>query len=253
MKISIITPAYNAGKTINKTIESIIAQNYQDLEYIIIDNLSSDNTKDIISKHQDRLKINFVSEKDNGIYDAMNKGLRIATGEVVGILNADDFYDSKRVLEIVAKSFEDPSVDIVYGDVKYFSKDENKIKRYWKGGGFNDEKINNGWTIPHPTLFVRRKIYEEYGFFNTTLKIAADYEFILRILKKHKVKAKYSSEIIVKMYNSGNSAKNIIQRIKGWKELKKSWEINGFDIPPFFILRRLLYKISQFFIKQNNN
>ena len=251
MKISIITPTYNSAKTIARTIESVISQNYSDLEYIIIDGLSSDNTKDIVSNYQSKINIKFISEKDSGIYDAMNKGVRLATGEIIGILNSDDFFDNNKVLSTIAENFSDSKVEAVYGDIKYFSNDTNEVKRYWKAGEYKESNLNNGWIIPHPALFLRKSVYDKCGLFNTNLKIAADYEFILRLFKIKKISIKYVPETFVRMYNGGTSGNNLKQRIKGWQELKKAWEINKLPLPRFFIIRRIISKINQFCPNKN--
>ena len=250
MKISIITPTYNSEKTISRTIESIISQNYPDLEYIIVDGASSDKTKNIVLDYKNKINIKFVSEPDNGIYDAMNKGIKLATGEIIGILNSDDLFDNNNILLKVSKVFNDSSIDAVYGDIEYFSNDINKATRYWKAGEYKESKLNNGWIIPHPSLFIRKSIYDKFGLFNTNLKIAADYELILRLLKIHKINIKYIPEVFVKMYNNGISGRNIKQRIKGWMELKNAWKINSLKTPSFFVLRRLVYKLNQFIFKK---
>jgi glycosyltransferase involved in cell wall biosynthesis len=249
MKISIITPTYNSAKTLARTIESVIAQAYSDLEYIIIDGLSSDNTKDIVLNYQNKINIKFISEKDNGIYDAMNKGVKLATGDIIGILNSDDFYDNSGVLNNVNKTFEDKKNDAVYGDIKYFSEETDKVSRYWKAGGYKESKLNSGWVIPHPALFVRKAVYNKYGLFNTDLRLAADYEFILRLLKIYKINIKYLPETFVRMYRGGASGNSLKQRIKGWQELKMAWEMNGLKLPRLFILRRVISKLGQFWCK----
>ncbi len=246
MKLSIITPSYNSATTISRTIESVVAQNYSDLEYIIIDGASKDNTADIVKSYQDKIKINFISEPDNGIYDGMNKGIKIASGEVIGILNSDDVFFDNNVLNTVADAFVKEGVDFVYGDIKYFSDDINKTSRYWKTGEYNSLKLNNGWTIPHPALFLRKEVYEKSGLYRDDFKIAGDYEFILRILKKHNFNLKYIPQVFVKMFDGGVSGRNLKQRNRGWTELKKAWLVNGLKLPKFFILRRLIFKISQF-------
>jgi glycosyltransferase involved in cell wall biosynthesis len=249
MKISLITPTYNSASTIARTIQSVLAQNYPDLEYIVFDGASTDNTKKIVNDYLDRLNIKFISEPDNGIYDAMNKGIKIATGDIIGILNSDDFYDNNNVLSNVAKAFEDAAVDVVYGDIRYFGEDINKVTRYWRAGEYTDAKFNNGWMIPHPALFVRKSIYDKCGLYNTDLKLAADYEFILRLLKIHKINLKYIPMTFVRMYNGGISGSSFKQRIKGWQEDKKAWKINNLKVPRLFILRRVISKLSQFWFK----
>jgi len=248
MKISLITPSYNSASTIARTIDSVIAQNYSDLEYIIIDGASTDNTKDIVSNYQKQINIKFASESDAGIYEAMNKGIKLASGEVVGILNSDDMFDNENVLMNVATAFNDNKIAGVYGDVKYFSDDVNKITRYWRAGEYREDKLNNGWIIPHPALFLRRSVYEKYGVFRTDFRLAGDYEFILRILKIHKISLKYIPEALARMYNGGASGSSLKQRMQGWRELKKAWLVNNLTTPKLFIFRRLLFKLKQFFI-----
>jgi glycosyltransferase involved in cell wall biosynthesis len=246
MKISIITPTYNSATTLSRTIESVINQKYIDLEYIIFDGNSTDNTAEIVKEYQHKINIKFVSEDDDGIYDAMNKGIQLATGEIIGILNSDDLFENNSVLQDVREAFSDKNIDAVYGDIKYFSNDENKITRHWVAGEYSESNLNHGWTIPHPALFVRKSVYDKCGLFNTDLKIAADYEFILRILKVHHIQVKYIPKTFVKMFNGGTSGKNLKQRINGWKELKKSWKINNLKFPFCFICRRIFSKLNQF-------
>jgi len=246
MKISLITPTYNSAATIARTIDSVMAQNYSDLEYIIVDGLSSDKTAEIVRAYQNKINIKFVSEKDSGIYDAMNKGIKMASGEVIGILNSDDFFADDKVLESVDAEFADKNINGVYGDIQYFSADVNKTSRYWRTGEYQENKLNNGWTIPHPALFLRRAVYDKCGLFKTDFKIAGDYEFILRLLKIHKIKLKYLSRVFVKMYDGGASGANLAQRRIGWQELKKAWIVNGLTLPRLFVLRRILFKVSQF-------
>lgn len=249
MKISIITPTYNSEKTISRTIDSIIAQNYSNLEYIIIDGASNDRTLEIIKDYQAKINIKLISESDGGLYDAMNKGIALATGEIVGILNSDDLFKSDNVLSLVAESFADNKVDAVYGDITYFADNEKVIKRYWPSGVYREGNLNNGWTIPHPALYLRKSVYDRFGLFNTDFKIAGDYEFILRLLKKHKINLKYVPQVFVNMYEGGVSGRNLEQRKKGWAELKKAWTVNGFKVPCLFVLRRVLFKISQLIFK----
>lgn len=249
MTLSLITPSYNSAKTIVRTIESVIAQNYSDLEYIIIDGASTDGTQDVVKSYQEKINIKLVSEHDSGIYDAMNKGVRMATGDIIGILNSDDLFDNNKVLKTVSETFADFQIDAVYGDIKYFADDASKTTRYWRAGEYKENKLDNGWVIPHPALFLRRSVYEKAGLFNTDFKIASDYEFILRILKIHKIKVKYIPEVFVRMYDGGTSASSFSQRKKGWRELRNAWVANGLKTPRFFITRRLLFKFFQYIFK----
>lgn len=249
MKISLITPTYNSAKTISRTIDSVVAQNCLDIEYIIVDGGSKDNTLEVIKNYQSEINIKLISEPDNGIYDAMNKGIKLASGEIIGILNSDDFFFNSNVLNLISESFLDNKVDIVYGDIKYFSDNTYKTNRYWKTGKYSERKLNNGWTIPHPALFVRKEVYEKAGLYRDDFKIAADYEFILRILKKNQFNLKYIPQVFVKMYAGGTSGSSLEQRKKGWQELRKAWEVNDLKIPRFFIFRRVFSKIFQFISK----
>jgi glycosyltransferase len=258
MPLSLITPTYNSAKTLTDTIESIVVQieKYpeiaKELEYIIIDGASSDGTKEIIQKYQNKLpelNIKFISEPDKGIFDAMNKGIRMATGDIVGIINSDDFYYNTDALSKVIQAFKtDESIDAVYGDLMYVDNDNiKKQTRYWKAGEYKEENLNWGWSIPHPTFFVRRRVYEKLNkIFDTSLSIAADYELTFRLLKINKINVKYIREILVTMRDGGSSAKNIGQRIKGWKEQRLVWKINSIKIPPFFTTRRIINKLGQF-------
>jgi len=249
MKISIIIPTFNSEKTLKDTLESIEKQTYKNLEVIIIDGLSKDNTLNIAKKYSDKIDLKIISEKDNGLYDAMNKGVRQASGDIVHILNSDDYYTKDSVLETIVNVFtKNKETEMLYGDIEYFDKDNKKnITRTWKTGEYSDIKLNGGWIIPHPALFLRRSLYERVdNIFNTRLKIAADYEFILRLLKIYKIHPAYISETFVSMRTGGVSDGSISSRIKGWQEIRKSWTLNGMSVPRFLIIRRLCRKIFDF-------
>jgi glycosyltransferase len=247
MKISIVTPCYNSVLTIEATIQGVLSQKNVDVEHIVIDGGSTDGTVDIIKKYNDKI-FYWVSEKDNGIYDAMNRGIKMASGKIIGILNSDDLFDNDKVLANVIEAFRDEKIEAVYGDVGYFSTDVNKMTRIWRAGEYRENKLNNGWIIPHPALFLHRTVYEKCGLFNSNFKIAGDYEFILRILKIYRVNIKYFPRVLVRMYNGGASGRDIGQRRIGWKELKRAWLVNNLKIPSFFIARRILSKLTQFLI-----
>ena len=248
-KISIITVAFNSAKTIKGTIESIISQDYNNIEYLIIDGGSTDGTMDIVKSYSEHVKY-YVSEPDNGIYDAMNKGIKAATGDVIGILNSDDFYPNSFVLSNVAKLFQKYSCDAVYGDLVYVkANDINKIKRYWQAGEYSTSKIKNGWMLPHPTFFVKKKIYTRYGLYDTDLKSAADYEMILKLLYKHNISVHYLPMILVNMRMGGESNKSFWNRIKANKEDSLAWTKNQLNKPMFVRLKKPLQKLRQFFLK----
>lgn len=247
MKISIITASYNSAQTIEDTIKSVLGQTYSDIEYIIIDGASTDGTLEIIKKYQTRGKIKLVSEPDKGLYDAMNKGIALATGDVIGIINSDDFYKHSRVIEKIAAVFKNNDYDAVYADLEFIENNNpNKIVRTWIAGKYQEKKLNNGWVMPHPTLFIKKNIYNQYGYFKTNFKIAADYELMLRLLKIHKIKIAYLPEIIISMRNGGVSTRNLGQRKKGWQELKQAWTENNLPLPLLLVVRRILFKIKQY-------
>ena len=251
-KISIITVSFNSAKTIKETIESILIQDYNNIEYIIIDGGSSDETIDIVKSYSEKISY-FISEKDNGIYDAMNKGIKVATGDIVGILNSDDFYPNSFVLSNVARSFEKYNCDAVYGDLVYVNKkDTTQIKRYWQAGNYNTSKIKNGWMLPHPTFFVKKVMYDRHGLYNSALKRAADYEMILKLLYKENISVHYIPMILVKMRMGGASNSTFLNRIRANKEDGLAWTKNQLNKPMFVRIRKPLQKAIQFFKKPKN-
>lgn len=247
MKISIITVVYNNCKTINTAIESVINQTYTNMEYIIIDGGSRDGTLDIIYKYKDNISF-IVSEADNGIYDAMNKGINIATGDLIGILNSDDLYENDHTIEDVVNEFiNDINLDILYGDLVYVNKnDTSKIIRKWISNEYYINFFENGNVPPHPSLFLKRKIYLESGLFNLDFLLAADYEFMLRIFKKKFYKSKYINKTLVRMRLGGATNKNLMNIYKGNIEILKSWNLNNFKIPFLLIPKRILKRVVQF-------
>ncbi len=250
MKASIITVCFNAEDTIEDTIGSVLGQTHSDVEYIIIDGESTDGTLKIVEKYKDRID-KIVSEPDEGIFDAMNKGIKMATGEVVGILNADDFYASPRVLKKVVEKFRATKADCLWGDLVYVGPDNTeRVIRRWESSPYRGGKFQKGWMPPHPTFFVKKEIYEEYGGFNKKFrKVSADYELMLRFLEKHKIKSAYIPEVLVKMRGGGNSNRSIKQVVIGNWECYKSWGANGLKVSPFFIFLKLGRKINQFINK----
>ena len=251
-KISIITVALNSQSTIKHTIESIDSQDYQNVEYILIDGASTDWTLDILNFYKDKINY-FISEEDEGIYDAMNKGIRAATGDIIGILNSDDFYPNNKILSKVAKVFEETNCDCLYGDLVYVDKgNARKIVRYWQSGAFKKSKLKTGWTLPHPTFFVKKEIYDKFGLYNTELTTAADYEMILRLLKKHEISVEYIPEIIVKMRQGGQSNSSIWNRLRANREDSRAWKLNNLYSPYFVRVLKPLIKLKQFFKKPIN-
>ena len=247
MKISIITVVYNNQKTIKDAIESVLAQNYTNIEYIIIDGNSNDGTLDVINNYASKIT-KIISEKDNGIYDAMNKGLKLATGDVIGILNSDDLYANNSILNEVMKHFNnDMNLDILYGDLVYVKHDNvDKIVRRWTSKPYYPNFFENGGVPPHPSLFVSSRVYQEAGYFNLKYRLAADYEFMLRIFKTFSFKIKYLPLVFVNMRLGGatnNSLKNIY---KGNVEILNAWKVNGYKIPLLLIPKRIFKRLIQF-------
>jgi glycosyltransferase len=243
MKVSIITPSFNSAKTIEETIKSVLGQSYKDIEYIIIDGGSKDKTLEIVNKYKDKIS-KIVSEPDKGIYDAMNKGVKLASGEVIGILNSDDLYADEKVIEEVVKTFENYKVQCVWGDLVYFTDDPNKIIRIWRSSDYKEDLFEKGWVPPHPTFFVKKEVYEKYGYFRLDFPVAADYELMFRFLKKYKISGKYISKVLVKMRAGGNAnkLKNII---KGNLECIRAWKINELKMPFYTPIFRFLRRLPQ--------
>lgn len=248
MKISIITVAYNSASTIRDTLESIAKQGYPEIEHIIIDGKSKDDTLKIVSEFPHVSKV--VSEPDKGLYDAMNKGLKQATGDIVGILNSDDVYNHTDVISKVMSAFVNQNVACIYGDLQYVKQNDlSKVVRTWRSGKFRYKKFLYGWMPPHPAFFVKREVYEKVGGFVTDLRSAADYEIMLRILYKHKYSCAYLPEVLVRMRTGGASNASIKNRLKANLEDRKAWKLIQ-KKPHFFTLYlKPLRKISQFIFK----
>lgn len=249
MKISIITVSYNSAETIEDTITTVLAQTHADLEYIIVDGASSDGTLDIIGRYSDKIS-KVISEPDKGIYDAMNKGVQVATGDIIGILNSDDFYSDENVIKDIANQIEQQKAEACYADLVYVDRNNvDKVIRQWKAGAYEHGYFRKGWMPPHPTFFLSKKAYNEHGAYNLQLKSAADYELMLRMLHKHQLKVAYLPRVITKMRTGGQSNVSIANRIKANLEDRKAWAINGLRPGPLTLYRKPLSKISQYFKK----
>jgi glycosyltransferase involved in cell wall biosynthesis len=249
MKVSIITVCYNSEKTIKDTIDSVLEQDYADIEYLIIDGKSSDGSLELIKSYGNRID-QLVSEKDQGMYDALNKGIQMAQGDLIGILNSDDFYTDETVISHVVAQMQAADADALYADLHYVdAKDISIIKRYWKSGKYKAGKFLKGWMPPHPTFFLKKSAYEKYGGFNLSLKSAADYELMLRMIHKEKVQLTYLPQVIVKMRMGGMSNSSLINRLLANKEDQKAWKINGLKPHPLTFLYKPMRKIIQFLLK----
>jgi len=219
------------------------------LEHIVIDGGSTDGTLGIIERHRSHLA-KVISEKDNGLYDGMNKGIKIATGDVVGILNADDVYAHANVLKHVVPVFDDPSMESCYGDLVYVdSHNSDRIIRVWHAGNYSCRRFYWGWMPPHPAFFVRRDIYEKYGMFNLSLGSSADYELMLRFLLKYRISSVYISDTLVKMRVGGKSNASLKNRIIANKNDRLAWKVNELRPYPGTLMLKPILKIGQFFTK----
>lgn len=244
MKISIITPSYNSGSTIKSCLESIQQQTYKNIEHILIDGGSKDDTIGIAHTYSHLTRI--VSEPDQGIYDAMNKGIKLANGDIIGILNSDDVYTSQNVIQFVIDRFKNNKVDAVYGDLNYINQN-NKIIRKWRSGEYGQDSFLQGWMPPHPTFFIRRECYEKFGLYNTDFSISADYELMLRMLYKHNLKGAYIPKVLVSMLTGGQSNGSLRKRWMANREDRKAWEINGLKPGSLTLLKKPIKKLIQYF------
>lgn len=247
--ISIITVCFNSAGTIEDTIRSVAEQNYHDIEHIIVDGASTDGTKEIIEQAES--VVNYISEPDEGIYDAMNKGIAMAKGEIIGILNADDFYANDGVLSQIAKAFEQQAVDACYADLVYVKQERTEeVVRYWKSSPYKSGLFRKGWMPAHPTFFCRKSVYEKYGNFNLNYKIAADVELLFRFLEKYRIKTVYLPRTLIKMRLGGTtnqSWRNI--RTQNNEVLLALDEHYGRVSRLSFFLGKSLNRLSQFFRK----
>lgn len=246
MKISIITVIWNNKKTIKDAIDSVLGQTYKDIEYIIVDGASTDGTVEVVQSYGDKIT-KFISEPDKGLYDAMSKGLSLATGEIVGILNSDDVYFDNKVIKKIASKLERENVDSVYGDLFYVKEDDlNSVVRYWKSSDFQKGSFAKGWHPPHPTFFVKKEIYQQYGYFDLNMKVSADFELMIRFLEKYNISTSYLPEVIVRMRIGGESNRSIKNIIAGNKSILKAFDKNGIKVNKLmYLFHRFLPKILQ--------
>ena len=250
MKISIITATYNSEKTLKDTLESVLKQTYTDYEHIIIDGLSKDNTMQIVKDYEPKYqgKLRYISEKDTGLYDAMNKGIKMATGDIIGILNSDDIYANEEVLENIANTIKNKKCDGVYANLIFMDEETmSKPQRIWKSPC---GKIEKGWHPAHPTLYLKRNIYDKIGLFNTKYKICADYDFMLRMLQDKQIKLEYIDKYIVYMRTGGTSTAGIKGYIENLKEAHKVIVANKIKHPYFVDLLRIIKTIKQMLLSK---
>lgn len=245
MKISVITATYNSGATLADTLRSVASQSYPQIEHIVIDGASTDNTLQVVREFG-RHDLRLISEPDHGIYDALNKGLALTTGDVVGIMHSDDFFADDQVLANIMLAFESPAVDAVYGDLDYVARDNaDRVVRRWRSGTYTPDRLARGWMPPHPTLYLRRTVIERLGDFDTSYRIAADYDAVLRYFGRGGVRPLYIPRVLVKMRLGGASNGSILQILRKTREDYRALQSN--DVGGVAALAwKNLSKIGQF-------
>ena len=249
MKVSIITVCYNAVAHIDETLRSVVMQDHMDIEYIVIDGGSTDGTELKIERYREVIA-QVVSEKDHGVYDAMNKGLARATGEVIAFVNAGDMIARRDVVSSMVKEFTKGDADLIYGDALMVDPaDITKVKRFWKGGEYKRGNFRKGWMPPHLATYIRRSAYDRFGHFRTDLKVSADYELMFRFLYKHRLPARYVPNVLVRFRLGGVSNRSLAHIWRANVEVYKAWKLNGEHISPLIVLRKPLGKLLQYFDK----
>lgn len=249
MKISIITATYNSAQTLGQTIESVIRQTYPDIEYIVVDGASTDGTQQIVQRYESQLrgKMKWLSEKDGGIYDAMNKGIQMATGDIVGILNSDDYFTSDDIIERAADAFNDKNIDAVYGDIHFIRDGQpDKCIRYYSSKRFSPIWLRFGFMPAHPSFYCRREIFKKAGLYKTDYQIGSDYEMMVRLFMKHHIKARYLPIDFVTMRTGGTSTRNVRSRLQLIKDDVRGCRENGIYTNALMVSVKFLYKIFEF-------
>lgn len=247
MKISIITVCYNAEAHIDETLRSVVMQDHRDIEHIVVDGGSSDGTMAKVERYREVLA-HVLSERDKGVYDAMNKGLRLATGEVVAFVNAGDMIARRDVLSAMVKEFERNDADVIYGDALMVDpEDITKVKRYWRGGDYDRENFRKGWMPPHLGTYIRRSAYQRFGHFREDLKVSADYELMFRFLYKHRLRARYVPKVLVRFRLGGVSNRSLAHVWRANLEVFKAWKLNGEQVSPLIVVRKPISKLWQYF------
>lgn len=253
MKISVVTVVFNGASTLEDTILSVARQTHPDVEHIIVDGGSTDGTLEVIARHRHRLAV-VISEPDNGLYDAMNKGISAASGDVIGTLNSDDVYADDSVLAQVATVMQDPQYDACYADLVYVDAiDTTRVIRVWRSRPFTTGLFLQGWMPAHPTFFVRRAVYEKYGLFDTAYKLQADFELTMRFLEVHGVKSAHVKRFWVRMRWGGLSNRSVFNIIRGNLEAFRACRRHGLRVSPAFVLRKIASRIPQFLMPRSRS
>lgn len=252
MKVTLITVCRNVAPVIAESLDSVLAQSHPDIELIVIDGASTDGTVEILERYRcapGKRGIDIlVSEPDKGIYDAMNKGLVRATGDIIGFVNAGDLLMTKDTIAQVVAAFQRSHAEAVYGDIIMVDeKDIYRVHRTWLSGTYHRENFRKGWMPPHVGTFIRKSVYDRYGHFNTDLRIGADYEILLRFLYKQQVPTIHLREVLVRFRLGGMSNGNLKLILRANREVRRSWGLNGLKAPPLLVTRKLWSKVMQFF------
>lgn len=247
--VTIVTAVYNRSDTIANAIESVISQTSDSIEYIVVDGMSSDGTADVVEQYRDSIS-RVIREPDDGLYDALNKGIEAASGDVVGFVHADDMLEAPDIIEAIQNKFSEGDLDAVYGDLLYVdASDPQKIVRNWRSGEYRREKFRRGWMPPHPTLFVRKLSYQQFGGYRTDLGSGADYECLIRLLYKHKLRAGYVKRVVSRMRVGGQSNVTLENRLKANRSDRQAWIENGYRPPIGLRLIKPLSKLPQYLMR----
>lgn len=248
-KISVITVVRNAAGTIEETVRSVLAQKYPDIEHIVVDGVSTDDTMKVLNRYRGKIA-KIVSEADRGIYDAMNKGIALATGDIIGCLNADDIYEHPQVLDRIAAAFDDERVEACYGDLIYVDPDDMRtVRRYWRSCDYRQGLCDKGWMPAHPTFYVRRRVYERLGGFDLRYPRQADFELTMRFLEIGRVRSVYLPEILVRMRAGGRSNSSIGWVLKGNLESYRACKDHGRPVTLWFFVQKIASRLPQFLIR----
>lgn len=256
MKISIITATWNSGATVRDTMESVLRQTYTQIEHIIVDGGSKDNTMDIVRELEPRYggRLRYISERDNGLYDAMNKGIAMATGDVIGILNSDDFFSSDNIVATLAAELADMEIDAVYGDIHYVDDDDlSKCVRYYSSRTFRPWMMKLGFQPAHPSFYCRRSVYERHGSFDITFRVAADFEHLLRVLYIQRIRTRYIPLDCVTMRTGGASTSGIKSHVRILADHLRAYRKNGVNSNFFLDISRYVYKVGEVLNSKVNN
>jgi len=246
MKVSVITAVFSNQHFIHDAIDSVLSQKNVEIEYIIVDGGSKDGTVEVVLSYGKRIN-KFISEPDEGVYFALNKGISLATGDIIALLHSDDFYAHPYVLSQVVEAFQKTNCDAVYSNLYYVKgNNTNKIVRLWDSGVYKEDDFYLGWMPPHPAFFSKREVYTKYGSFNTILKSAADYELMLRLIFKNNIKLHYIPKFFVKMRTGGASNRSFLNRLKANIEDRKAWHINDLKPKWYTLLMKPLLKLFQY-------